>query len=118
MDNKIKLTADIIEGFASSCLVKFFDEASPFADFHREWWELCCSNDKFVAVCAPRGHSKSTTISVVYTLAAMLFRERRYALIVADTETQASLFLGQIKQIINESEEIHQLFGLKLNEKN
>jgi predicted phage terminase large subunit-like protein len=118
LDNKIKLTADIIEGFASSCLVKFFDEASPFADFHREWWELCCSNDKFVAVCAPRGHSKSTTISVVYTLAAMLFRERRYALIVADTETQASLFLGQIKQIINESEEIHQLFGLKLNEKN
>ena len=118
MDNKIKLTADIIEGFASSCLVKFFDEASPFADFHREWWELCCSNDKFVAVCAPRGHSKSTTISVVYTLAAMLFRERRYALIVADTETQANLFLRQIKQIINESEEIHQLFGLKLNEKN
>ena len=48
----------------------------------------------------------------------MLFRERRYSLIVADTETQASLFLGQIKQIINESEEIHQLFGLKLNEKN
>lgn len=110
---KVKLTAEIIEGFASSCLVKFFDEASQFADFHREWWELCCSNDKFVAICAPRGHSKSTTITIVYTLAAMLFRDRKYALIVADTETQASLFLGQIKQILYDSEEIRHLFGLK-----
>jgi len=33
-----KITAEIVEGFASSCLVKFFDDASQFADFHREWW--------------------------------------------------------------------------------
>jgi len=50
-----KLTKEIIEGFASSCLVKYFDDASPFADFQREWWEYCCSDDKFVAICAPRG---------------------------------------------------------------
>lgn len=112
-----KLTAEIIEGFASSCLVKFFDDASQFASFHREWWELCCSDDKFVAVCAPRGHSKSTTITISYTLAAMLFRNRKYALIVADTETQAALFLGQIKQILYDSQEIQNLFGLEVGEK-
>ena len=112
-----KLTAAIVEGFASSCLVKFFDDASQFAPFHREWWELCCSDDKFVAVCAPRGHSKSTTITITYTLAAMLFRSRKYAIIVADTETQAALFLGQIKQILYDSQEIQQLFGLDVNEK-
>jgi len=50
-----KLTKEIIEGFASSCLTPFFDEASPFAEFHKELWELCCSPDKFVAICAPRG---------------------------------------------------------------
>ena len=50
-----KLTKEIIEGFATSCLTKYYDEASQFADFHREWWELCCSDDKFVAICAPRG---------------------------------------------------------------
>ena len=50
-----KLTKEIIEGFATSCLVKYYDDASQFADFHREWWELCCSDDKFIAVCAPRG---------------------------------------------------------------
>lgn len=112
-----KITSEIVEGFASSCLVKFFDEASQFADFHREWWDLCCSDDKFVAVCAPRGHSKSTTITIVYTLAAVLFRNRKYAIIVADTETQASLFLGQIKQILYDSKEIQDLFGLAVNDK-
>lgn len=50
-----KLTKEIVEGFATSCLTKYYDEASQFADFHREWWDLCCSDDKFVAICAPRG---------------------------------------------------------------
>lgn len=112
-----KLTKEIIEGFATSCLVKFFDDASQFASFHREWWDLCCSDDKFVAVCAPRGHSKSTTITIVYTLAAVLFRNRKYGIIVADTETQASLFLGQIKQILYDSQEIQELFGLLVGDK-
>lgn len=112
-----KLTKEIVEGFATSCLTKYYDEASQFANFHREWWELCCSDDKFVAICAPRGHSKSTTITITYTLAAVLFRQRRYVLIVADTEAQASLFLGQIKQILYDSTEIHSLFGLQMGPK-
>jgi predicted phage terminase large subunit-like protein len=114
---KIKLTPQIIEGFAGSCLTKFFDEASQFEDFHRDWWEYCCSDELFVSIAAPRGHSKSTTVTIVYTLASVLFRQSRFVLIVADTETQAALFLGQIKQILYDSQEIHQLFGLKLNEK-
>jgi len=112
-----KLNAEIIEGFASSCLTPYYDDAVPFADFHRAWWELCTSNDKFVAVAAPRGHSKSTTITISYTLATVLFRERRYVLIVADTEAQAALFLGTIKQILYDSSQIHQLFGMSMNEK-
>lgn len=112
-----KLTKDVIEGFASSCLTPYFDEASAFADFHRELWDLCCSADKFVAICAPRGHAKSTIITIVYTLAAVLFREREFVVIVADTESQAALFLGQIKQILEDSKHIQELFGLKINEK-
>lgn len=112
-----KLTKEIVEGFATSCLTKYYDEASQFADFHREWWDLCCSADKFVAICAPRGHSKSTTITITYTLAEVLFRQRKYVLIVADTEAQASLFLGQIKQILYDSTEIHNLFGLQMGPK-
>lgn len=112
-----KLNAQIMEGFASSCLTPYYDDAVPFADFHREWWDLCTSSDKFIAIAAPRGHSKSTTITVSYTLATVLFRERRYVLLIADTEAQAALFLGTIKQILYDSSQIHQLFGLSITEK-
>lgn len=115
--HRFPLTSEIVEGFAASCLTKFFDNASQFEDFHREWWQYC-TNDKepFLAICAPRGHSKSTTITIVYTLAAILFRNRSFVVIVADTESQASLFLNQIKTILYDSEEIRHLFGLRLND--
>lgn len=112
-----KLTKEVIEGFVTSCLTKYFDDASQFADFHREWFDLFCSDDKFIALAAPRGHSKSTTITISCTLASVLFRQQRYVLIVADTESQAALFLGQIKQILYDSTEIHKLFGLQFNER-
>ena len=98
-----KLTADTVEGFAGSCLKKYYDNASGFASFHRELWELCCSNDKF--------------ITITNTLAAILFRQSKFVLLVADTEAQAALFLGQIKQILYDSTEIHQLFGLSMDVK-
>lgn len=112
-----KLTPHVLEGFATSCLTPYYDDASQFADFHRDWWEYCCSDDQFVAIAAPRGHSKSTTITISYTLASVLFRQQRYVLIVADTESQASLFLGQVKQILYDSTQIHNLFGLQTGEK-
>lgn len=114
---KIKLDAATIEGFAGSCLVPYFDNPTPFKDFHRELWELCTSDEKFVAVCAPRRHSKSTTVTIVYTLAAMLFRQRKYAVIVSDTESQSTLFLGQIKQVLYDSKDIQEMFGIAINEK-
>lgn len=113
----IKLTKDVLEGFATSCLTPYYDDASEFADFHREWFELCCSDDPFVAIAAPRGHSKSTTITISYTLASVLFRNRKYCIIVADTEAQASLFLGTIKQILYDSTQIHDLFGMSVGPK-
>lgn len=112
-----KLTPEVIEGFAGSCLKKYYDNASGFAAFHRELWELCCSDDKFIAIAAPRGHAKSTIITITYTLAAILFRQSKFVLVVADTEAQAALFLGQIKQILYDSTEIHSLFGLRVDEK-
>ena len=115
--DKVKLDAQILEGFATTCLVKYFDSPSPFADFQREWWQYCCSDEKFVAICAPRGHAKSTIVTVCYTLASLLFRNRKFALIVADTESQAAIFLGQIKQILYDSKEVHELFDIKMNEK-
>lgn len=62
-------------------------------------------------------HAKSTSISFSYTLAAFLFRERSFGVIVSDSEFQASMFLGQIKQALQENEDIINLFHIKKNDK-
>jgi len=51
----IKLTADIVEGFVGSVLSSRFDSATAIPEFHKELWELACSDSKYVAVAAPRG---------------------------------------------------------------
>ena len=77
---------------------------------------MCCSDSKFVAIAAPRGHAKSTSISLSYVLACILFRERKFVLMVSDTEAQAAMFLGQITQELQENKDIIELFGIKKNE--
>lgn len=111
------LNADVIQGFVGSLLAKRFDGSVRSPDCHREWWELCTSNNTYVAIAAPRNHAKSTAITVAYTLAATLFRERKFVLIVSDTEAQAVNFLGLIKQELSDNQDLVKLFGLKLNEK-
>lgn len=62
-------------------------------------------------------HAKSTAVTLCYGLAALLFRERKFMLMVSDTEAQAAMFLGSIKQELQDNEELIDLFGIKRNEK-
>lgn len=111
------LNADVIQGFVGSLLAKRFDGSVPSPACHREWWELCTSTHRYVAIAAPRNHAKSTAITLAYTLAATLFRERKFALIVSDTESQAVNFLNLLKAELTENQDLIKLFGLQLNEK-
>lgn len=77
---------------------------------HYEWWGLFCDPHPLVAIAAPRGHAKTTALSHTYTLAAVLFREREYVLIVSDTIAQAVQFLGDIKKELMENEQLRSLF--------
>ena len=112
---KIELTSAVLQGFVGSCLVKNFDGSFKTPQCHIDWWELCCSKEKYVAIAAPRRHAKSTAITISYTLASVLFRNRKFILLVSDTESQAVLFLGQIKQELQDNPDIVALFGLKTN---
>lgn len=109
----IKITADILKGFVASLIQKDLDGASPTPNCHMEWWDLCCSDSTKVAIAAPRGHAKSTAITVIYTLANMLFRERQFAIIVSETEAQSILQLGEIKKQLLENDDLRSLFGIK-----
>lgn len=113
----MKLDKFLVKGFVGSLLAKNFDEATKIPWFHEEFWELCCSDSRYVAIAAPRGHAKSTSITLSYGLAAMLFRDRKFVIIVSDTESQAILFLNQIKSELLDNEELRALFGIESLEK-
>ncbi len=112
-NDKVKLTSDLIFGFTGSLLSGGFDEPAPTPECHREWWDLCTSGYKRVAIAAPRGHAKSTAITKSYTLAALLFRDRQYAVIVSDTYKQSVMFLAEIKRELQANEDLIKLFGIK-----
>jgi predicted phage terminase large subunit-like protein len=90
-----------------------FDEPAPTPQCHLDWWTLCCSTHKYVAIAAPRAHAKSTAITKCYTLASVLFREHDYVLIISDTYAQACLFLGEIKREIVQNETLRELFEVQ-----
>jgi predicted phage terminase large subunit-like protein len=112
----MRLNKDIIAGFVGGILSSRFDGQSASPEFHKECWELCTSEEKFVAICAPRGHAKSTAVTLGYGLATLLFRQRKFMLLVSDTESQASLFLGTFKQELQDNQELIDLFRIKKNE--
>lgn len=107
------LTSEIIEGFVGSLLIKRFDAPSSIPDVHREWWDLCTSPHKFVALAAPRGFAKSTAITHSYTLASVLFRERDFVLLISGTEAQSIMFLNDIKSELLDNTDLNRLFKIK-----
>ena len=111
------LDAATIEGFVKKLLLKSFDDAQEIPQCHREWWEACCSPNRYVAIAAPRGFAKSTAITHAYTLAMVLFREARFVIIVSDSEGQAALFLNDIKKELLDNEDLRALFDVKSFEK-
>lgn len=94
---KIQLTPELVEGFVKKYLQERFDGSVATPDFHREMWGLVTSPDRYVAMAAPRGHAKSTSITHAYTLTATLFRQRDFVLILSDTWSQAVEFLRDLK---------------------
>lgn len=110
---KIDLSPILVEGFVEKYLHERFDGSVPTPDFHREMWDLCTSPSRYVAIAAPRGHAKSTSITHAYTLTATLFRQRDFVLILSDTWSQAVEFLRDLKTELMTNEGIIKDFEVK-----
>ena len=111
------LNKEVVAGFVGSVLASQFDGAVATPAFHHEGWEMFTSKDRLVAMAAPRGHAKTTGMTVSYGLATLLFRERKFMLLVSDTESQASMFLGFFKAQLQNNQSLIELFGIKRDEK-
>jgi predicted phage terminase large subunit-like protein len=107
------VTSTVVAGFVGSVLAPTFEDSCASPEFHKEMWEYCCSSTRWVAICAPRGHAKTTAVTLGYGLATLLFRERKFMLLVSNTEQQAALFLGNIKQQLQTNDTLIELFGIK-----
>jgi len=64
-----------------------------------------------LAVAAPRGHAKSTVMSLQNVLHAAVCGYKRYILLISDTAEQACAFLEAIKTELEYNEELLALFG-------
>ena len=113
----MNLNSKVIYGLVKSCLVKGFDGENVTPAFHHELWDYFCSNNKFVAIAAPRGHAKSTAGTVSFGLACLLFREKKHLLIASSTLDQAAAFVQEIRNIIADNEFIKAHFEFQLDER-
>ena len=107
------IDADVIDGFTKGLLAAKYDNPKPIPPFHREMWELCCSDESKVAIAAPREHAKSTAITHAFILAMVLFRIKSFVLLVSDTEGQAAEFLGDIKAELTGNDALRQTFSIR-----
>lgn len=108
----MKLDALLVENFAGVYLSGGYDGAAPTPAFHREGWGLYCSDEKFVALAAPRGHAKSTAFTHDFGLAAVCFRFESHVMIVGSTEEMAMGQLGDMARELRENEELRRDFGI------
>lgn len=74
-------------------------------EFHRELIRLAGGHDR-LALAAPRGHAKSTIMSLIYPLYAAATGRRRFIVVVSDTATQAEDHLGNIYQELLENDDL------------
>lgn len=59
-----------------------------------------------LAVAAPRGHAKSTIVSLAYILWCICYHTERYIMLISNTLDQANDFLSQIKSELQSNERL------------
>ena len=84
----------------------------PTADFHHRLIAIAedPENDRD-SILAPRGHAKSTWLSIIYPIWKIVTNRDIKIIIVSDTEVQAGLFLRTIKDELEVNERLIYEFG-------
>lgn len=90
-----RATAESIMLFGQSYFKEHFPSKHP--ECHTEMLALMCSNYKFKAAAFPRGHSKSTLISFLLAIYRIVFMERKFIVIVSESEDKAKDFVIRLR---------------------
>lgn len=73
--------------------------------------EMLTAPGKRSAIAAPRGHAKSTVMTLKNVLHAALYGYKQYILLLSDTESQAASFLESIKYELETNQALIRDFG-------
>lgn len=112
MAPKVKMSGELIEGFAGVYLSPRYDSPMPTPPFHREVWDLYASEAQSVGCVAPRDHAKSTSFTFDYGLAAVCFRQADYVILIGSTEDKAAEQLSNISEELHENQPLREDFGI------
>lgn len=104
---------EVVFGFTASILAARFDDPVQTPAFHLDLWDLCAQPYKRVAIAAPRGHAKSTAVTLSFTLACALFMKKRNIMVLSDTEDQAQGHLAAIRAELADNEDLVAQFNIK-----
>lgn len=99
------------------------DPIDLIAPIHREFFDLCDHvNDKErnarLAIAAARGHSKSGMFSNAFPLHQVVFRRRKYVLIISETDSLSKKLIGWINKQLKFNALLREDFGELLHERN
>lgn len=108
-----KITAEHVEAIAGIYLSQRYDSPQPTPDFHRECWELYCSDHQQCAIAAPRNHAKSTALTHDFILAMVLLRVETYVILVSASEDLAIEHLSDIANELRENDLLQRDFKIK-----
>lgn len=99
---RLVIDANIVAGFMETFIQPYLDRAKPIAPFHYELWEWDCSNAELGVAAAPRGHAKTTAITIVGALADVLFGVEDFEILIGANEKKAAQFLENISYILTD----------------
>jgi predicted phage terminase large subunit-like protein len=99
------------------------DSLEDIAQIHREFFDLCDYVDHEernarLAIAAARGHSKSGVFSNAFPLHQVVYRKRRYILVISETDTLSKKLIGWINKQLKFNAKLREDFGPLLHEKN
>lgn len=99
------------------------DSIEDIAPIHREFFDLCDhvnedERNARLAIAAARGHSKSGMFSNSFPLHQVVFRRRKYVLIISETDSLSKKLIGWINKQLKFNDKLREDFGELMYESN
>jgi predicted phage terminase large subunit-like protein len=93
------------------------------APIHRDFFEHCdyvneVERNARLAIAAARGHNKSGTFSNGFPLHQVVYRRRKYVLLISETDSLSKKLIGWVNKQLKFNAKIREDFGVLLNERN